>query len=98
LSPAETRYSATDREHLGLVFAARKFRLILHREGVDTRVWSDHSALLTRRKEELTPRQSRWNEIVTHWIPGLRHVKGKENPADFVSRWRVNSVGAEIRA
>lgn len=98
LSAAETRYSATDREHLGLVFAARKFRLILHREGVDTRVWSDHSALLTRRKEELTPRQSRWNEIVTHWIPGLRHVKGKENPADFVSRWRVNSVGAEIRA
>jgi Reverse transcriptase (RNA-dependent DNA polymerase)/RNase H-like domain found in reverse transcriptase len=98
LTAAETRYSATDREHLGLVYAARKFRLILHRREVDTRVWSDHSALLTRKKDELTPRQSRWNEIVTYWIPGLRHVKGKENPADFISRWRVNSVGAEIRA
>jgi len=61
LSPAETRYSATDREHLELVFAAEKFRLILHQSHAFTRVWSDHSALVTRKPDKLTPRQARWN-------------------------------------
>jgi len=96
LTPAETRYSATDREHLGLVYAAEKFKLILHQSKQNVRVWSDHSALLTRKKDRLTPRQARWNEIVTSWMPNVSHVKGKCNPADFVSRWRVGNMGAEI--
>jgi len=95
LTPAETRYSATDREHLGLVYAAEKFRLILHQTG-NVRVWTDHSALLTRKKDRMTPRQARWHEHVTTWIPNLSHVKGKSNPADFISRWRVDTVGAKI--
>lgn len=98
LTPPETRYSATDREHLGLVYAAEKFRLFLHQSKEKVRVWSDHSALLTRKKDRLTPRQARWNETVTNWIPKLEHVKGKDNPADFVSRWKVDTVGANILA
>jgi hypothetical protein len=96
LTPAETRYSATDREHLGLVYAAEKFRLILHQRGL-VRVWCDHSALLTRKFDRLTPRQARWQTLVHAWIPNLSHVKGKSNPADFVSRWRVETVGAQFR-
>lgn len=95
LTPAETRYSATDREHLGLVYAAEKFKLILHQKG-KVRVWSDHSALLTRKTERLTPRQARWHTVVRTWIPNLSHVKGKENPADYVSRWRFAGVGAKF--
>lgn len=97
LSPAETRYSATDREHLGLVFAAERFRLLLHQSNANTRVWSDHSSLLSRRPDKLTPRQARWNAVVTHWMPNVKHVKGKDNPADFISRWRIEGVGANFQ-
>lgn len=94
LTPAETRYSATDREHLGLVFAADKFRLFLHQREATTRVWSDHSALVTRKPDKLTPRQARWHTLVQEWMPNVTHVRGKENPADFISRWGTEDVGA----
>ncbi len=97
LTGAETRYSATDREHLALVYTAERFKIILHQNQRDVRVWTDHSALLTRQKERLTPRQARWQEVVSNWIPRLAHVKGKENPADFISRWGASSVGAIFR-
>lgn len=96
LTPAETRYSATDREHLGLVFAAEKFRMILHQSGATTRVWSDHSALVGRKPDRLTPRQARWNTLVGQWMPRITHVRGKDNPADFVSRWKFEGVGANF--
>lgn len=98
LTPAETRYSATDREHLGLVYAADKFRTLLHRHDIEVTVWSDHQALLTRHEDKLTPRQARWNETIKYWMPTVRHVKGSRNPADFVSRWRIGQVGATIQA
>lgn len=94
LTPAETRYSATDREHLGLVFAADKFRLFLHQDKATTRVWSDHAALVTRKPDKLTPRQARWQLLVQEWMPNVTHVRGKHNPADFISRWMIDGVGA----
>jgi hypothetical protein len=97
LSAAETRYDATDREHLGLVFAAQKLRTILHAHE-QVNIWTDHSALLTRKSDRLLPRQARWQEIVHAWIPNLAHVKGKSNPADFISRWKLGVMGAVCRA
>lgn len=85
-TPAETRYSATDREHLGLILAAHKFRIFVQRKGAVTRCHTDHQSLLTRRIHELTPRQARWRLTVANNIPELRHVKGAQNPADFFSR------------
>ena len=96
LSPAETRYSATDREHLGLYFAADKFRLFLHQSNANTNVWSDHAALVTRKPDKLTPRQARWHMHVSHWMPNVMHVKGKDNPADFVSRWKIGGLGGNF--
>ena len=96
LSPAETRYSATDREHLGLVYAAEKFRMFLHQSTSNTRVWSDHSALVTRKPDKLTPRQARWHTLVQAWMPNVTHVRGKDNPADFISRWKIGGVGANF--
>lgn len=97
LTAAERNYSATDREHLGLVFAAERFRMFLHQSDSPVRVWSDHSALLTRKPDKLTPRQARWNTVVQSWIPRVEHVKGKLNPADFVSRWALEGVGANFQ-
>jgi hypothetical protein len=87
LSPAQQRYSTTDREHLALVYAAKKFRLFLHRASPVTRVWSDHAPLIGKRGPDMTPRQERWHAIVSQWMPNVRHVPGKDNPADFFSRW-----------
>jgi hypothetical protein len=97
LTPTETRYSATDREALGLLLAADKMRVMLHRPVGVTRVWSDHSALLSRKTEDMTPRQYRWHATITQWIRNLKHVKGKENPADYFSRWQVEGLGGQIR-
>lgn len=96
LSPAETRYSTTDREHLGLVLAAHRFKIMLHRPRGVTRVLTDHSALLNRKWKDLTPRQTRWKVLVNTWIPRLEHVKGKNNPADYFSRWDVCVGGGQI--
>jgi hypothetical protein len=96
LTPAECRYSATDREHLGLVFAAQKFKLLLHQRNAQTRVWTDHAPLTTRRYDDLTPRQARWQTYVANWMPNIVHVRGKDNPADFISRWKIGDVGANF--
>lgn len=97
LTSAETRYSATDREHLALVHAAKKFKIFLHRQGAQTQVWTDHEALLSRKDENLTPRQARWLELTKQWIPNARHVKGKLNPADIISRWPVEIYGGAVK-
>lgn len=97
LTPAETRYSATDREHLALVAAAKKFKVFLHRPIGETRVWSDHAALLSRNSAEMTPRQARWAALVNQWIPRLNHVPGVKNPADFISRWGLEIFGGAVR-
>lgn len=97
LTPAETRYSTTDREHLSLALAAKKMKLFLHRQGARTTVWNDHEALLKRKIDEMTPRQARTWETIGHWIPNLRHVPGKRNPADFFSRCALVVNGGQIR-
>jgi hypothetical protein len=93
LTPAETRYSATDREHLALVYVAKKFKIFLHRPKGVTRVHSDHAALVGKRSDDMTPRQERWQYITTQWLPNLSHVAGASNPADYVSRWRLEIKG-----
>lgn len=96
LTPAEQRYSATDREHIALVHAAKKFRFFLHQSGNDTKVYSDHAALITRKDADLMPKQARWKAIVNQWMPNLQHVKGICNPADFISRWNVEIKGGVL--
>jgi hypothetical protein len=98
LTPAETRYSATDREHIALVHAAIKFKLFLHQSTNDTKVFSDHAALITRRDDDLMPKQARWKTIVKYWIPNLTHVKGIDNPADYISRWMLDIQGGVLKA
>lgn len=95
-SPAETRYSTTDREHLGLILACRKFKLFLHRATAVTRCHTDHTSLLGRRLYDLSPRQVRWRVEIEGIIPELRHVRGKNNPADYFSRWGLDVMGGQV--
>jgi hypothetical protein len=96
LKGAETRYSTTDREHLSLVLAAQRFRIFLHRPRGVTEVFNDHAALLNRSTNHMLPRQYRWNEIISTWIPTIKHVKGENNPADWFSRWGCGVEGGRI--
>lgn len=97
MTGAEQRYSATDREHIALVYAAKKFPLFLHQSNGDTSVWSDHAALINRKDKDLLPKQARWKQIVQHWMPNLKHVKGLDNPADYVSRWQLGNFGGVLK-
>jgi hypothetical protein len=45
LRPAETRYSATDREHLSPLLAGHKFRPSLYRQEARTDVYNDYPRL-----------------------------------------------------
>jgi hypothetical protein len=93
LTPAQTRYSTTDREHMALVYAAEKFKVFLHRHTATTRVHSDHAALIGKRHLHMTPRQERWRSRVSQWMPNVVHVRGVDNPADFFSRWGLEIEG-----
>lgn len=86
LNPAQTRYSATDREHLALATSAEKFRVFLQDRKVCTTVYTDHSALLNRDWKDLRPIQVRWVLTIRRYILRLQHIAGQENPADFLSR------------
>lgn len=96
LKGAETRYSTTDREHLSLVLAAQRFRIFLHRPRGVTEVFNDHAALINRSANHMLPRQARWNELISEWIPNIKHVKGENNPADWFSRWGCGIQGGRI--
>jgi hypothetical protein len=86
LSPAQTRYSATDREHLALATSAYKFRIFLDDHSVQTNVYTDHMSLLNRDWTDLRPIQVRWCLTIQRYIARLHHKPGIENPADFLSR------------
>jgi hypothetical protein len=95
LKGGQSRYSATDREHIALAQAASRFRVFTHGTSEVT-CWSDHGALLTRKTKDMTPRQFRWTNTINQWLPNLSHVPGSRNPADFVSRWPVEITGGLI--
>lgn len=86
LSPAQTRYSATDREHLALATSAERFKVFLQDRRVQTTVFTDHQALLGRDWKDLRPIQVRWVLTIRRYILRLQHVPGQCNPADFMSR------------
>jgi len=84
-SPAQTRYSATDREHLALLLAVEKFKVFTQSEK-SLRLRTDHQALLNRSDDRLTPRQCRWKHRILACVGKVEWVPGLQNPADFWSR------------
>jgi hypothetical protein len=84
LTRSQANYSTTDREQLGLVHAAERFKVYLMGDA-PVIMATDHTALLNRTKE-LTPRQERWRVTILNWVRNLRYEPGLTNPADFLSR------------
>ena len=94
LSPAETRYSAFDRELLAVYLGIRHFRHYL--EGRDFPVFTDHRPLtfaMAKNAEPWSHRQARHLEYISQYTTDIRHVAGKENAvADALSRAAIEEV------
>jgi hypothetical protein len=85
LTRGQSNYSATDREHLALLSGVEAFRVFIQSNQRIT-VNTDHTALLKRRDDNLTPRQQRWKYRIQSITSNFVHVSGKDNPADYWSR------------
>ncbi len=94
LRPAETRYSAFDRELLGIYLAIRHFRWFI--EGRPFHVYTDHKPLtfaISNSSTQRSPRQIRQLSFISEFTTDLRHVKGKNNAvADAFSRVEINAT------
>lgn len=80
LTPAQTKYSAYDRELLAIYTALQYFRYLV--EGRETVVFTDHKPLIyafSQRPNKSSPRQQRHLEFISQFTTDIRHVKGSNN-------------------
>ena len=85
LSPVEQRYSQTEREALGIVWACEHFDIYVR--GTDFTVVTDHKPLTTIWLKPNPPaRIARWSLRLQPYKMKVVYQPGKDNPADFLSR------------
>ncbi|MDA8002237.1 MAG: reverse transcriptase domain-containing protein, partial [Alphaproteobacteria bacterium] len=93
LQPAETRYSAFDRELLGAYLAVKHFRHFV--EGRTFHLLTDHKPLtfaLAKQSDCLSPRQSRHLDYISQFTSDIRHIQGSHNAAaDALSRIQLET-------
>jgi len=87
LTPTEQNYSQLEREALAVVWSLEHFHLYV--SGKPTTVFTDHKPLLGmfgKPTAKLTPRMHRWSLRLQPYDYTLHYRKGKDNPADYLSR------------
>ncbi|KAL1129652.1 hypothetical protein AAG570_012597 [Ranatra chinensis] len=91
LTPAESRYSAIERELLGMVWAVKHFRPYVW--GRQFRIRTDHKPLVwVGGLRETSVRITRWKERLAPYAFQITHTKGRDNVVvDCLSRM-VNSI------
>lgn len=87
LSQVEQRYSQTEREALGVVWACEKFHLYLYAKHFI--VQTDHKPLigLFNSNGNRSARINKWALRLLQYDFDLCYLPGKENPADVLSRY-----------
>ena len=94
LTPRERKYSAFDRELLGLWLAIRHFRFLL--EGREFAAFVDHKPLtfcMSKVAEPWSARQQRQLAYISEYTTDIRHIAGKSNVvADCLSRTVIGAV------
>lgn len=87
LSPAEKNYSTGDSEMLAIVHAFKVWRHYLEAPAMSTIVLTDHEALQAFMTTKLlNRRQMRWAEVLAAYNFTIQWRRGKDNPADGLSR------------
>ncbi|KAL1130401.1 hypothetical protein AAG570_013339 [Ranatra chinensis] len=91
LTPAESRYSAIERELLGVVWAVEHFRPYVW--GRQFQIKTDHKPLVwVEGLKETSARITRWKERLASYTFQITHTKGRDNVvADCLSRM-VNAI------
>ena len=85
LKPSERRYSAYERELLGIVWAIEKWQHYL--EGRHFVVQTDHSSLRHLPNQPSVNRRIwKWVSILHGYNIEIKHIPGKINPADALTR------------
>lgn len=98
LSPAQTKYSAYDRELLGAYAAVKHFQHLL--EGRQFVLYTDHKPLIfafNQKPEKSSPRQLRHLSFIGQFTTNIQHIPGKNNiVADTLSRVQAISLPSPI--
>ena len=88
LTPAQTRYTVTERELLSIVEVLKEFRNILM--GQQIIVHTDHENLTY--KTQNSDRVMRWRLYIEEYSPDLQYVPGPNNVvADALSRLEIQT-------
>jgi cleavage and polyadenylation specificity factor subunit 1 len=94
LSPAQQKYSAYDRELLGIYEAVKHFRHML--EVRHFTIFTDHKPItyaFQQNRDKCSPRQFNHLDFITQFTTDIRHISGQDNVvADALSR--IESVTA----
>ena len=94
LTPAETKYSAYDRELLAMYLSVKHFRYFL--EGRAFHILSDQKPLclaFARPPKDGTAKQLRHLNYISEFTTDVRYIRGADNVvADCLSRPNVNSI------
>ena len=90
LNPAETRYTVTDQELLGVIYALSQWRCYLMGAKHDFTIVTDHNPnTYFSTQPNLSSRQVRWSEKLQSYHFNWKYRPGKRNVADPVSRQMV---------
>ena len=92
LTPLESRCSQFEREALAVKWSCEIFFLYIH--GNDFEICTDHKPLITVLGPHLKPpsaRIERWMLYMQQFKYSIRHIPGRENAADALSRLPIYS-------
>ena len=86
LTDVERRYSQTDKEALGIVWACERFHMYLY--GVDFELWTDHRPLqfIYSARSRPSARIERWVLRLQPYTFTVNYLPGSQNIADSLSR------------
>ena len=88
LSPAESKYSAFDRELLAIYLAVKHFRHMV--EARNFIIYTDHKPItfaFRQKPDKCSPRQFRHLDFISQFSTDIRHVSGSNNVvAEALSR------------
>ena len=99
LNPAECRYSAYERELLGIIWAVGKWRHYL--AGAHFTIQTDHDSLKNLPNQPAVNRRVwKWVQVLQGYDCDIVHIAGKANPADYLSRRSIQELKSmmDVRA